>query len=107
MYKRQVTTLGENVKRAIPELNEHRRAIDELYQRLSDRYGMSVQENKRKIEALGSQLRLLDFSNILTRGFAYIQRGTDGLPVRSSQELTEQDIIRLTFNDGDKSAQIL
>ena len=103
----RLQAISENLSRAIPQLNEHRRLIDEIYQRLFDQYDLNIRNNRKNIETFANQLRVLDFNSILARGFAYIQNASNGSPIRSSKELDEEDIITLTFNDGDKSAQIL
>ena len=107
MNKYKLMTLTDNVNRAAPNLDEHRRSIDEYFQRFCDVYESAIRERRNVSGAAESQLRILDFSSVLARGFAYVQNASDGLPIRSSRELAPRDMIRLTFDDGQKSAEVI
>ena len=107
MNKYKVATLMENILRSIPQIDDNRRYLDEISQRVSEKFTLYIREHQTMIGALENQVRLLDFNSILARGFAYVHQRSTGLPIRSSHELNERDIITITFNDGDRSAQIL
>ena len=99
--------ISEKILREMPDLNDKRRRVDEILQNVIYTLRNNLTSEKRFILELENQLKLLDFNNILSRGFAFVRKDSDLSPVKNAKDMNKSDKVRLSFNDGELLAEIL
>ena len=99
--------ISEKILREMPDLNDKRRRVDEILQNVIYTLRNNLTSEKRFILELENQLKLLDFNNILSRGFAFGRKDSDLSPVKNAKDMNKSDKVRLSFNDGELLAEIL
>ncbi len=107
VHRLAMINISEKILREMPDLNDKRRRVDEILQNVIYTLRNNLTSERRFILELENQLKLLDFNNILSRGFAFVRKDSDLSPVKNAKDMNKSDKVRLSFNDGELLAEIL
>ncbi|HCG91754.1 MAG TPA: exodeoxyribonuclease VII large subunit [Dehalococcoidia bacterium] len=107
VHRLGMINISEKILREMPDLNDKRRRVDEILQNVIYTLRNNLTSERRFILELENQLKLLDFNNILSRGFAFVRKDSDLSPVKNAKDMNKSDKVRLSFNDGELLAEIL
>ena len=107
VHRLGMLNISEKILREMPDLNDKRRRVDEILQNVIYTLRNNLTSERRFILELENQLKLLDFNNILSRGFAFVRKDSDLSPVKNAKDMNKSDKVRLSFNDGELLAEIL
>ena len=107
VHRLGLLNISEKILREMPDLNDKRRRVDEILQNVIYTLRNNLTSERRFILELENQLKLLDFNNILSRGFAFVRKDSDLSPVKNAKDMNKSDKVRLSFNDGELLAEIL
>ena len=91
--------LSRRLKRALPDLDGNRRAMERLARRLLSTAARSLEERRRKLAASRTALAHLDPDQVLGRGYSIV-RDPDGRVRRTSEGLASGSPLDITFAEG-------
>ena len=89
-----------------PDLRHPRLELDGLAARLRAALAAGFASRTQRLESLTASLGHLDPQAVLRRGFSLV-RAPDGSIVRSSAQLAEGDVVRLSFGSGSAKSRIV
>jgi exodeoxyribonuclease VII large subunit len=78
---------------------DKRQQLDHLSERLINSWGRGAQPRERALAALAARMDALSPLKVLARGYAAACK-TDGVPIRSVQDVTVGETLDLRLNDG-------
>jgi exodeoxyribonuclease VII large subunit len=93
--------------RPLEGVNQRRQRVDDEQERLRDAVGRHAERRRLGLAALAGRLEALSPLGVLARGYAVVTRERDGAPVRSRDDVTTGDRLRLRLKDGDLAAQVV
>lgn len=93
------------LKDPLIKLNENRRNIAYLNEKLCDLTYSALENNKHKFSALVGKLEVLNPLGVISRGYALIKKG-DSL-LKSTNELEIDDEINIKLSDGSVNAKVI
>jgi exodeoxyribonuclease VII large subunit len=104
MKKRVLEALSARLKSPKDRLREQIQRLDELELGLQRGVQLLIERRKMNLERLMSKLHALSPLNVLSRGYALVQRneaGTPGAVIRSAATIQKGDSLMLRFSDGE------
>jgi exodeoxyribonuclease VII large subunit len=90
---------------ARPDMRHAKRDLHELGGRMQNIMAARFEEQRIALDALATNLAHLSPDAVLQRGYS-ITRKADGSIVRSSEQLAEDEVLRLTFGHGWAGARV-
>lgn len=121
-YKQQLLSLSKNffniersklasversgvLKDPLVKLNENRRNLLYLNEKLCDLTYAELESNKLKFSALVGKLEVLNPLGVISRGYALVKKGESIL--KSADEVKIDDEINIKLSDGNLSARVI
>jgi exodeoxyribonuclease VII large subunit len=121
-YKQQLLSLSRNffniersklasversgvLKDPLVKLNENRRTLLYLNEKLCDLTYAELESNKLKFSALVGKLEVLNPLGVISRGYALVKKGESIL--KSADEVKIDDEINIKLSDGNLSARVI
>lgn len=95
--QRALTLVSARIERQRATLAHHRKGLEAV--------GRSVETKRRRVGALGEQLRALSPQQVVARGYALV-RTLNGTIIRTPQEITDGTRVALTLSGGSLSATL-
>jgi exonuclease VII large subunit len=86
-------------------MENYHQYLDEFSQRMNRVIDHSINHNLYKVNSLGSRLESNSLKSVLKRGFSYIAN-LDGAVIDRVEKLKENDIVKITFQDGNKNLKV-
>ena len=105
--KDKLTFLEAQLKNHSPKskMENYHQYLDEFSQRMNRVIEHSINHNLYKVNSLGSRLESNSLKSVLKRGFSYIAN-LDGAVIDRVEKLKENDIVKITFQDGNKNLKV-
>lgn len=88
----------------VTNINEQRKELVYLTEKLSILTNSILDENKSKISALAGKLDVLSPLSVISRGYALVEK--DEKPVTKVKDLKKDDVISIKLSDGQVKARI-
>ena len=88
----------------VTNINEQRKELVYLTEKLSILTHSILDENKSKISALAGKLDVLSPLSVISRGYALVEK--DDKPVTKVKDLKKDDVISIKLSDGQVKARI-
>lgn len=88
----------------VTNINEQRKELVYLTEKLSILTNSILEDNKSKISALAGKLDALSPLSVISRGYALVEK--DDKPVTKVKELKKDDVISIKLSDGQVKARI-
>ena len=88
----------------VTNINEQRKELVYLTEKLSILTNSILDENKSKISALAGKLDVLSPLSVISRGYALVEK--DDKPVTKVKDLKKDDVISIKLSDGQVEARI-
>ena len=88
----------------VTNINEQRKELVYLTEKLSILTNSILDENKSKISALAGKLDVLSPLSVISRGYALVEK--DDKPVTKVKDLKKDDVISIKLSDGQVKARI-
>ena len=88
----------------VTNINEQRKEIVYLTEKLSIITNSILDDNKSKISALAGKLDVLSPLSVISRGYALVEK--DDKPVTKVKDLKKDDVISIKLSDGQVKARI-
>lgn len=89
----------------ITNINEQRKELVYLTEKLSSLTNLVLDGNKSKVSALAGKLDALSPLSVISRGYALVEKGDK--PVTKVKDLKKDDIISIKLSDGQINATII
>jgi len=102
LKRRTLEALSARLKNPKDRLREQSQRLDELELALERSVRLLIERRKMALERLSGKLHALSPLNVLSRGYALVQRsgaGSEGV-VRSAADVKKGDSLMLRFSDG-------
>lgn len=78
--------------------------LDKIYDKITISIDNKLKTEREKLNNIGSLLHNLSPLSTMTRGYCITQR--DGIVIKNANDLNEEDIIDVIFNDGEISCNV-
>ncbi len=85
---------------------EESQHVDDLTRQLDRAILSEVRRGQMTCERLAAKHRALNPLSILARGYALVSKSDETKPITSSEQLIQDDLVRITFHKGKAHAQI-
>ncbi len=104
--RNRLSNLTHRLELASPnyKLAEFRRQVDDLLTRARNVVVQRVKDRRVRVEHIREKLRLLSVDRVLERGFSIVWQ--DGKIIRSANQLSPGDVVRIQFAKGSARAGI-
>ncbi len=108
-YQRAISSLQERISSIersyglhlpFDMVREYRLRVDDITRNLKDRYNFFIDTFRTKVFSSADKLETLNPENVLQRGYSITSRLDDDQIIKSSEELNEEDAVRIRFAHG-------
>ncbi len=89
----------------VTNINEQRKELVYLTDKLTSLTNSVLDSNKSKISALAGKLDVLSPLNVISRGYALVEK--DDKPVTNVKDLKKDDVVSIKLSDGQVKANII
>ncbi len=89
----------------VTNINEQRKELVYLTEKLTGLTNSVLDSNKSKISALAGKLDVLSPLNVISRGYALVEK--DAKPVTKVKDLKKDDVISIKLSDGQIKANVV
>lgn len=104
--KNLLAHLSARVISPIDKLREQAQRTDDLYLRMERSLRHTLEKRKLALGQILGKMDALSPLKVLERGYS-IMKAKDGKVIRSQKQIVKDDIVTVTFHDGQTQAQIL
>jgi len=104
--RKSLEALSARLKNPRDQLREKAQRLDELSLRLDRLIRQLIERKKMSLEKVASQLDALSPLAVLSRGYALVRNDQEKV-VRSSKQLKSNQMLHLTFSDGEVKVKTL
>ena len=98
--------LNARMQQSLPDLDTMRMRVDDMLQRASTRIIHKLEMDRGRIEGVSLRLTSLSPVDTLRRGYAIVQRGSDGQVVSESSLLSKGDTVEVKVAKGSFDAEV-
>ena len=98
--------LARRLLSPVQQVKQQMSQVAQLQQRLSSAFKEQLQTQQQHVLRLSNSLKQLNPHAVLERGYAFVQ-SADGALVIDSANLTNNEIVKITFSKGEANAKIL
>lgn len=99
--------LGQRLQWQAPPVDALRQRVDDLAQALVRDLGSSVKLARERFQGLAQHLEALSPHSVLERGYALVQLTEKGAVVTSTAQVTPDDALSVTVQDGSFGARVV
>ena len=104
--RQEVESLAWRLRNRAPDIDTMRRRVDDLAKAATTALSNRLSLWQKDIEALNMRLHALDPSAILYRGYAILQKHSDGKIVSKKGQVSDGEELKLTVSDGSFPATV-
>ncbi len=104
--RRDVDSLVQRLSSRGPQVGDKQQRLDELTQSLSKSLWVTLNLSRERFQGLEQQLRALDPTSVLERGYAIVQRSDQGALVKSVGQVEKDDELNVRVSDGSFNARV-
>ncbi len=106
LLEERVEGLARRLRSPIEDLQQRRRRIDELEQRLQQQVVREAAVRQEKLGALTGRLDALSPLGVLKRGYAIVMHGESGEAVRRAEDVAPGDPLHIRLKQGHLQARV-
>jgi len=106
LLEARVDGLAQRLRSPVEDLQQRRRRIDELEQRLQKQMVREVTARHEKLGALTGRLDALSPLGVLKRGYAIVMHAESGAAVRRAEDVAPGDSLHIRLKKGHLQARV-
>jgi len=106
--RRKLESMEKNIlfRKPTERINQYRQAIDEIKRNMLAEISHLVALHKKSLQALTGKLDALSPLAILERGYSICSRLPEGKVIRSVEDISVGDALKILFSDGEAISEV-
>jgi len=106
--RRKLESMEKNIlfRKPTERINQYRQAIDEIKRNMLAEISHLVALHKKSLQALTGKLDALSPLAILERGYSICSRLPEGKVIRSVEDISVGDALKILFSDGEAVSEV-
>jgi exodeoxyribonuclease VII large subunit len=107
-HRKRLESIEKNIlfRKPTERINQYRQTVDELKRTIFAASAHLVTLHRKSLQALTGKLDALNPLSILDRGYSICSRLPDGKIVRSIEDVSVGDALKILFTDGEATSEV-